>query len=91
MTAMERLESLLDEKDRLIVELEERVRALTDESERIWDSRAPPVDGRRFCPARAAFGNPMPKSGRLVELGMAVWDRVSALDRDYRVCPAGSY
>ena len=37
MTGLERLENLLDEKDRRIEELEERVRALTDESERIWD------------------------------------------------------
>jgi hypothetical protein len=36
MTALERLENLLDEKDRRIAELEERLRALTDESERIW-------------------------------------------------------
>ena len=37
MTGLERLESLLDEKDRRIEVLEERVRALTDESERVWD------------------------------------------------------
>jgi hypothetical protein len=37
MTAMERLERLLDEKDRQIAELEERMQALTDESERTWD------------------------------------------------------
>jgi hypothetical protein len=37
MTALERLESLLDERDRRIAELEERVRALTDESERTWE------------------------------------------------------
>jgi hypothetical protein len=37
MTALERLEKLLDDKDRLIAELEERVRVLTDESERTWE------------------------------------------------------
>jgi hypothetical protein len=63
MTALERLESLLDKRDRRIAELEERVRALNAESERTWDSRAPSVVGRRFRSASAAFGNPMPNSG----------------------------
>ena len=91
MTALERLENLLDEKDRRIEELEERVRALTDESERTWDSRAPPVVGRRLRTAHTAAGNSMPKSGRLVELGVAVWDRLPALDREHCVRPARSH
>jgi hypothetical protein len=37
MTAMERLERMLNEKDRQIAEIEERMQALTDESERTWD------------------------------------------------------
>jgi hypothetical protein len=37
MTALERLEKLLDDKDRRIAELEERVQALTDESESTWE------------------------------------------------------
>lgn len=37
MTTLERLEALLDEKDRQIAELEKSLRVLTDESERVWD------------------------------------------------------
>ena len=37
MTAIERLEQLLDERDTQIEELEQKLQDLTDESERAWD------------------------------------------------------